>query len=125
MKLTDFDWSLFSFDSKKDISQWKKIKIRYSPPEVLVREETDDRSDVYMWAMNSYYIITSIHPYQDIQLRNKLFETITSGKKPSLSLINDKDLRKCIDMCLEFEIVSRPSIDVLFDYNQFHKFIYH
>ena len=125
VKLTDYDWSLFSFDKKKDISQWKKIKIRYSPPELLIREDTDDRSDVYMWAMNCYYIFTSVHPFQDVRLRNILFEQITTGKKPYLSLINDRDISKCLDMCLEFSIVSRPSIDVLYEYNQFHKFTQH
>ncbi|ELP93269.1 serine-threonine protein kinase, putative [Entamoeba invadens IP1] len=110
-KLSDMEVSVFAHQ-RIELIDWKKIKIRYSPPEILDNSELDERTDVYMWAMVIWFIATSIHPFQEISDKKRLIDTIKSGEKPISSLINDSDLIECVEMCWKPK-EKRPSVAAL------------
>ncbi|BFU19982.1 serine-threonine protein kinase, putative [Entamoeba histolytica HM-3:IMSS] len=123
VKLSDMDGSLFSHDRRQEVANWKKRKIRYCPPELLNELDLDETTDVYMWAMNIFYLTTTVHPFQEISNKGKLIHAINSGTRPISTLINDRSIEECVEMCWKNAKENRPSIDELHQYSQFTQFV--
>ncbi|KAL7716273.1 serine-threonine protein kinase [Entamoeba marina] len=122
VKLTDFDKSVFCHNKEEDVFSWKKMKIRYSPPELLLNEQSNEKSDIHMWGMLIWYIDTSSHPLPEIVEKERIVQMITKGERPNVNKMKNQLFKECCQLCWEHQITKRASIQELRQLKQFRCF---
>jgi len=80
-KVSDFGMSRKITD-KVDITNWQ-VAIRWAAPEILMREQVSQKSDVFSFGIVIWEIFSNgITPYFQIQANQQVAEYVISGKRP-------------------------------------------
>lgn len=87
----------------------------YVDPEVLEERSVDSKADVYSYSMIAYRILTGIKPAVEgnsyMQMKNAI-----KGRRPDLSIIEDKDIKNLLQKCFSKNPKNRPSFDEIIDF---------
>lgn len=76
----------------------------------LYDELYDEKVDIYAFGMCVLEMVTSEYPYSECSNAAQIYRKVTQSTKPAALLqILDKDSRRFIDGCLEYEQTQRPS----------------
>mmetsp|Transcript_7070 Transcript_7070/g.8949 ORF Transcript_7070/g.8949 Transcript_7070/m.8949 type:complete len:324 (+) Transcript_7070:395-1366(+) len=80
---------------------------KYQCPEFLNKVEYSHNSDVYSFALVSYYVLTSVEPYSELQDADEFVEAVTAGKRPNLDKVKEKFLKELLQRCWTSDRKSR------------------
>ncbi|RHZ51629.1 hypothetical protein Glove_476g82 [Diversispora epigaea] len=83
--------------------------IPYMAPEILIRGEYTQASDIYSFGMVILEILTSYPPYYNIPHNENLAMGICEGLKPEIKCEIPQFLKEIMERCWNFEPLDRPT----------------
>ncbi|RHZ51604.1 hypothetical protein Glove_476g101 [Diversispora epigaea] len=83
--------------------------IPYMAPEILIRGEYTQASDIYSFGMVMLEILTSYPPYYNIPHNENLVNEICKGLKPEIKCEIPQFLKEIMEKCWNFDPFDRPT----------------
>ncbi|RHZ78874.1 hypothetical protein Glove_155g69 [Diversispora epigaea] len=83
--------------------------IPYMAPEILIRGEYTQASDIYSFGMVMLEVLTSYPPYYNIPHNENLVNEICKGLKPEIKCEIPQFLKEIMEKCWNFEPFDRPT----------------
>lgn len=107
------DFYMFLLRKKFDLTL--DSSIFYTAPEILDGKEFDSKTDVYSYSMIAYRLITGKSPFDCIPKFN-LITNILKGKRPDLTIIENKQVRNFFQTCWSKNPNNRPTITQIIEF---------